>query len=251
MISYRDVEERAMPKEKKDQCRDDWFSYYVGRKLTYFMTIPLLYTNITPNQVTCVSIFMLLIGFVFNCFGKNTTCVVIAWICYFLWSLLDGVDGNIARYKKNYSKKGDLLDTIGGYLAYALFFLGMGISSFFMGSINWNIGIYYIIIGALSSISCIFPRLIYQKILAGGESYIELQKVKSDSKSFVRLLAINVTSISGGVMVVSLFSIIFNLLDVFTIVYCILNMCKMLVSIISMLKITEGNAEKKLYNTVN
>ena len=157
MIKYRDIEAKAMPPEKKEQCKDDLFSFYIGRKLTYIITIPFLYTRLTPNNVTMISILMLVVGFLVNCFANTTALMIFSWVCYFLWSLLDGVDGNMARYRKQFSKMGDIYDTMGGYAAYALMYLGMGIGAWLNpGYLQRIISLpYYIVIGAISSISSI------------------------------------------------------------------------------------------------
>lgn len=240
MITYKDIEAKAMPPEKREQCKDDLFSFYIGRKITYWMTIPFLYTRLTPNHVTFISILLLIVGFVVNCFANTKSLMLFAWLCYFLWSLLDGVDGNMARYRRQFSKMGDIYDTMGGYAAYALLFLGMGIGAYFnTGNINIIPRIYYIIFGALSSISSIFPRLIYQKIKASFKGDQGADRVRNN-KSLIRKIEMNITSISGGTMVFSFIAIVFGLLDVFTLGYCFLNIMKMVLSLYSIFRDMEN-----------
>lgn len=237
MITYKDVESKAMPPEKREQCKDDWFSFYVGRKLTYLLTIPFLYTPLTPNHVTFISIVMLIIGFGINCFANSRNLMLIAWLCYFLWSLLDGVDGNMARYRKQFSKFGDLFDTMGGYSAYALLFLGMGIGAYYQPDLIARVlpAHFYIICGAVSSLSCLFPRLIYHKLRS---TYPENGSITEavEKKSFVKILAFNILSITGGAMVMSFVAIMCNLLGIFTVVYFFLNIVSMVYSIRSIIK---------------
>jgi len=234
MISYKEIERRTMTPKKKEECKDDWFSFYIGRKITYWMTIPLLHTSITPNQITFLSIAVLVIGFIINCFANTVWLMLLAWFLYFLWSLLDGVDGNLARYKKQFSKYGDIYDTMGGYAAYALIFLGMGIGAWLNpGPINRMMREYCIVIGAVSSISSIFPRLIYQKIRAAFHDDSSAEAVRW-KRTPIRIVERNISSISGGVMVFSLSAILLRLLDVFTVLYAALNILKMIVSLHSM-----------------
>ncbi len=242
MIRYKDIEEKAMPPEKREQCKDDLFSFYIGRKITYWMTIPFLYTKLTPNHVTFISILMLVVGFVINCFANTKGLMLLAWLFYFLWSLLDGVDGNMARYRRQFSKLGDIYDTMGGYAAYALIFLGMGIGAWLNpGPIAFIPGAYFIIVGAISSISSIFPRLIYQKIKATFADDNSVDQVRQD-KSIIRKIEMNITSIAGGAMVCSFIAIILDLLDVFTIGYCFLNIMKMILSLLKIFKDMEREA---------
>lgn len=240
MITYKDIEAKAMPPEKREQCKDDLFSFYIGRKITYWMTIPFLYTKLSPNNVTFISIIMLLVGFVINCFANTKGLMLIAWLCYFLWSLLDGVDGNMARYRRQFSKMGDIYDTMGGYAAYALIFFGMGIGAWLNpGYVKSIPSGYYIILGGLSSISSIFPRLIYQKIKATFRDDEGADQVRRN-KSLIRKIEMNITSISGGTMVCSFVAIIFGLLDVFTLGYFLLNIMKMLLSLYIIFKNMEN-----------
>lgn len=237
MISYKDVENKAMPPEKREQCKDDWFSFYVGRKLTYLLTIPFLYTSLTPNHVTFISIALLIIGFGINCVAKTKALMIVAWLCYFFWSLLDGIDGNMARFRRQFSKLGDLYDTMGGYLAYALMFLGFGIGAFYMPGIMGDFlpDFSYIIMGAVSSLSCLFSRLIYQKVRV---SYPEKSTVTDvvEKKNPIKILARNILSISGGAMVVSLVAIVFNCLGLYTVAYLALNIVATIYSLRSIIK---------------
>lgn len=238
MITYKDVEDKAMPPEKRAEAKGDIFSYYVGRKLTYWMTIPLLYTNITPNTVTWISIYCLLASFGVLCFAETLPFIIIGWALFFLWSLLDGVDGNIARYKRQFSKLGDLYDTMGGYLSMALIYLGFGITAFRTGGIVEDyISIdaeWYIVFGALSSIFSIFPRLMMHKIISSYMSTDAVRSVKNKSEyGLVKRLALNVSSIAGGVMVISFVCILIGAMDVFTIAYFGLNTLKMVAALYS------------------
>ena len=231
MITYKDIESKAMPPEKREQCKDDWFSFYIGRKLTYIMTIPFLYTKLSPNNVTCLSIISLLIGFVLNCFADSTALMLIVWFLYFIWSLLDGVDGNMARYRRQFSKMGDIYDTMGGYAAYVLMYFGFGIGAWLNpGTFDFIDGEYYIIIGAFSGISSIFPRLIYQKIKASFPDSQKADNVRKN-KSIIRIIEMNITSIAGGTMVLSFVAILLGVLDIFTIFYALLNTAKMVLSL--------------------
>lgn len=240
MITYKDIEAKAMPPEKREQCKDDWFSFYIGRKLTYWMAIPFLYTKLTPNNVTSISILMLIAGFVINCFANTKRLMMVVWLCYFLWSLLDGVDGNMARYRRQFSKMGDIYDTMGGYAAYALIFLGMGIGAWLNpGYIKVIPGEYYIILGAVSSISSIFPRLIYQKIKASFKDDKGADQVRKN-KSLIRKIELNITSISGGTMVFSFIAIMFGLLDIFILGYCFINIMKMVLFLYSIFRDMEN-----------
>lgn len=68
----------------------------------------------------------------------------------------DGIDGNIARYKNLKSEKGDLLDTLGGYLAIVLIILGMGNAAYYEKTILFGSKIFPIVIAELSAAFTLF-----------------------------------------------------------------------------------------------
>ena len=97
MITPKEIEQKTMSPEKRKSAKNDYFAFYIGRPLSYVLTIPFLYTNISPNAVSLISIIPLVIGFLLMCFGTGKEILVVGWLLFFLWNLLDGVDGNIAR----------------------------------------------------------------------------------------------------------------------------------------------------------
>ncbi len=233
MITYKDVENRVMPPEKRAESRHDFFSFYVGRKITYIMTIPFLYTNISPNMITGLSIIMLLIGFPVFCFAETKMTLLIGWLLFFLWSLLDGVDGNVARYKHQFSKIGDIYDTMGGYMAIALMYFAAGAAAAhghaeLMGLSRES----YIILGGLSSISGIFPRLMMHKVISSFMDNSIVKDIQDKAQyGIVKIAALNVTSISGGSMVFLLAAVLTERLDIYTLAYFGLNFLKMVISL--------------------
>ena len=246
MITYKDVENKVMPPEKKISAKNDILAYYVGRKISYLMTIPLLYTSITPNTVTWISVLMLLVGFVLFCLVSNIENLIYGWLFFLLWNLLDGVDGNIARYKSWFSKLGEAYDAMGGYAAIALIYLATGIAASHFPGLYWQkLGInneWLIILGALSSLFGLFPRLMLHKIATSLHNFDLIKDLKGNGKIGVfRLIAINISSITGGVMLLLLFAVIYRFLDVFTVFYCILNALKMILALHILLKKVEKN----------
>lgn len=159
----------------------------------------------------------------------------------FLWNLLDGVDGNVARYKKQFSPLGSVYDAMSGYIAMIISFFSWGIAACHNGGILASFNIpaeLYIILGALSGIFVIFPRFIMHKAITtvGDESKVAGIKDKSEY-GLVKLVALNLTSISGFVQVFMLIAILINMLDLFTIGYFVLNFLVMIASLKSIFKV--------------
>ena len=114
MITPKQIEEATMTSEKRASAKNDYFAFYIGRPLSYVLTVPFLYTNITPNTISLISVIPIIIGFVFTYTAQTKEVLLIAWSMFFLWNLLDGVDGNVARYKKQFSKMGSVYDAMSG-----------------------------------------------------------------------------------------------------------------------------------------
>lgn len=241
MITPKEIEKKTMSPEKKKSAKNDYFAFYVGRPLSYILTIPFLYTKISPNAVSLISIVPLIIGFALMCVGRTTGILVVGWSCFFLWNLLDGVDGNIARYKKQFSKMGSVYDAMSGYVAMVLSFFAWGVAA------AHNPGLFqsivqipldaYIILGALSGVFVIFPRFIMHKAITTLGNANSMDSVKDKSEyGFAKLVALNLTSISGFVQVLMLIAVLFEITDLFTIGYFALNALVMIVSLRSIFK---------------
>lgn len=242
MITPKKIEQKTMNPDKKASAKNDYFAFYIGRPLSYVLTIPFLYTNISPNTVSIISIVPIIIGFILMSVGTTKKILFIGWFCFFIWNLLDGVDGNIARYKKQFSKMGSVYDAMSGYIAMVLSFFGWGVAAahnpgYIQNFLQLPVDLY-IILGALSGIFVIFPRFIMHKAITtlGNENAMDSVKDKSNY-GFIKLVALNLTSISGFVQVLMLIAIILNMLDLFTLGYFLINLLVMLISLRSIFKV--------------
>ncbi|HEU6877026.1 TPA: CDP-alcohol phosphatidyltransferase family protein [Streptococcus pneumoniae] len=228
----KDIERKTMSPAKKAMAKNDYFAFYVGRPLSYLLTVSFVKTNITPNQISYLSIIPLIVGFIIMIFTTDFVVLLLAWFLFFLWNLLDGVDGNLARYREQYSKDGSVVDAMAGYVAMVLTYFGAGIVAAHLTDSD-----IYIILGALSGISLIFPRLVMHKYIntvAQDESVSSI-KDKSDFNT-IKILALNMTSITGIPQVLLLLTILTNQWVLFTLVYFTINFLLMIFSLYSLFK---------------
>lgn len=240
MITPKQIEAATMNPEKRASAKNDIFAFYVGRPITYLLTIPFLYTNISPNAVSWISFIPVIAGLLLFWFGNNIVFYIFGWFAFFLWSMLDGVDGNIARYKKQFSKMGDTLDAAVGYYAMALIPLAGGIAAAHNpGFISEMLGLHsdvYIMLGALSGFWVVLPRLIMHKgINSTGQKNIGGVKDKK-SFSLPKIIALNITSVPGLVQILLLVSVFFTTYDIYTLGYFVVNTLVMLMSLRSIFK---------------
>ncbi|MDN7145080.1 CDP-alcohol phosphatidyltransferase family protein [Liquorilactobacillus mali] len=240
MINPSDIEKKTMTQEKRKMAKNDYIAYYFGRKLSYILTIPFLYFNISPNVISIISMVPILIGFFLFLIGHSSVMFFGGWVFLFLWNLIDGVDGNVARYKEQYSAMGSVYDAMSGYLAMVMTFFAAGLGAAHQSGvlIFWGFNAeFYIICGALSGILVIFPRLIMQKAIVtlGNSSGVSSVKDKA-TFGFFKVIALNLSSVTGGAQFLLLLAVLFNLLDIYTIFYLFFNMAIAVVSLISIFR---------------
>lgn len=234
MITLRDIANKTMTSEKRAESQNNYFAFYIGRPLSYLLTIPFLYTNITPNMVSIISIVPNIVGFILMGIGNSKATLLCGWGCFFLWNLLDGVDGNIARFKKLSSPIGGVYDAMSGYTALAFSFFAFGIAAAHHSVLTdlFLSAEAYIVLGALSSIFTLFPRLVMHRALTSLRSSNSVDSLMKKSEyGIIKIIALNLTSPSGFIQVIMLVSIIFNVMDWFTLFYCLVNFLIMIVAL--------------------
>ena len=236
-MRIKEVYNIAMPIEKrKEEKFNVWVSLFV-RPFSILLTFFLLKTRIKPITITAISIIFSLLGFMFLAFGGSIVFALIGWSMFFLWAVLDGVDGNLARCQKACSKRGDLWDTTGGYAAMVLIYFSAGIASFYDNNLCSLFDSHYLLIlGGATALFSIFPRLVMHK---KKSAQIDSESVKalSDKKafSFSKIVAMNLISPSGFMQVIFLICIIFHLLNFFIVFYAFINFCIMCLSLYRLL----------------
>ena len=212
--------------------------YFVVRPLSILFTKPILKTPISPVQVTFVSMLATLVGFALLGFGQSVEVRIYGWIGFFVWAVLDCVDGNVARCKGLASERGALWDATGGYMALSLIFFAVGIAAYYDTSMIECLDKHlYIVIGGLTSLMSLFPRLVMQKKKA-DEKGDDTVKAVGDKASFSlpKIIALNLESAIGFMQVVVLLGIIFHFLNIFIVCYFILNVIIMVYSLYTLLK---------------
>lgn len=240
MIRPRDIKQKTMTPKKKAIAFNDFFAFYVGRPLSYVLTIPFIYIKMQPKTITIISMLFPILGFFFFAFGNSKIIFILGWIMFFIWNLLDGVDGNVARYTDATSKIGSVYDAMSGYMAmfFTFFSTGLGASRSTQGLQNIIViePSWLIILGALSGTFMLFPRLIMHKKISVymNDSIVKGVKDKSGF-GIIKIVALNLESVSGGAQVLMLIGIVFNVLNLYTLGYFLFNLLVMIVSLSSIL----------------
>lgn len=236
-MTLKEIREKTLPPAKRQTEKWDIWSY-VNRPVSYVVTKWLLNTKVSPTQVTVWSVIACIPAFGFLAFGKTTELMLLGWFFYFVWVVLDCVDGGLARCREQSSKMGELWDAFGGYVCTIAVYFSAGIAAFY--DVNrFEIGESYwqIIIGASTAIFAILPRLIMQKkknLNIDSDSVTSL----ADKHNFglAQLIAMNVISCGGMMQVFLLLSIVFHVINIFNIFYFVIMLMFMLKTLYALLK---------------
>lgn len=237
-MTYKEAYEKVLPEHKRREEKYNILVSTVIRPITIYMTLPFIETKVKPTTITKVSILFSCLGFFLLAFGKMMTFKLLGWASIFMWVLLDGVDGNLARCSNQCSSLGDLWDTMGGYAAMVLIYFGAGIAAFYDKNMLPFCDAYWLIIlGGSSALFSIFPRLVMHK-KKSSEGNSRAVKSLSDKKSFgiANIMVMNFVSPSGFMQIFLLASILFHLLNWFILGYFAITFAVMMISLYKLLK---------------
>lgn len=170
---------------------DGWASRYLNRPISTRISRVLVYTDITPNQFTFITGLLAFIPVYFVLKGGYWNWLIGATI-YHLASVLDGVDGEIARMKMLHSKFGQWLDTIFDFTSMVAVLIALVISvqnpehnqPFYIQNAGW--AALFAAIGAILSI--VIYNIRYKR---EGTFYIPYAYLSSESRWAKALAKIN------------------------------------------------------------
>jgi phosphatidylglycerophosphate synthase len=207
----------------------------VVRKLSFLFTYVFINIGFSPWLASVLSVFVALAGSILLML-PNYVCVVIGMILVEFWLILDCVDGNIARCKKESSEMGSFIDALSGYYISAFVYLGTGVAAYNFSPLE-NYKFAFVIIGAISAISGLLSRLIHQKYtytimflekmhpeMATPEEEVENKR----SLQYIRSRMDKEIGISGLFMPFLIVSAVFNLFGIITVFYCMFQVSALL-----------------------
>ena len=136
----------------------------IFRLLGFFIALLLRKTSVTPNNVTILSMILGLFSGYFLYIRDYITGAILI----FLANLLDCVDGQLARLKKQFSPVGRILDGFADYVTYVSSYVGLA-----FGLTNHYDDITYLFIGLFAGASTIIQASIfddYRNIFIGNKN---------------------------------------------------------------------------------
>jgi phosphatidylglycerophosphate synthase len=126
---------------------ESWLSQKFERKVSLAITRRLLYTRITPNQISIASI---LLG-VFSTFlflGESRILHVLGGLFLVFSSIVDGCDGELARLRFQESRFGSWLDFLGDNVVHVSIFFCIGLGLTLRGE-----GTVYLVLGCVAALA--------------------------------------------------------------------------------------------------
>jgi len=119
-------------KELKKICQNrriPWYGRTFKRKISIYLTYLFLHTPITANQVTLLFVIIGLMGALLLATGSRGYLIMGAFLL-FLHTILDSVDGEVARYRKTVSSTGIFLELMGHNIVYPSVFICLSFGAY-------------------------------------------------------------------------------------------------------------------------
>jgi phosphatidylglycerophosphate synthase len=172
----------SLPPEKRRA--NGWWDRLALRPLSYPVTWLALACGLSPNAVTWIGVLFALAGGALFALAGG----VLQWAGLgglFVFSVLDAVDGNMARTLKKPNPWGSWTDAAGGYIAYTATLLALGVAAERAGGFLGTGGLC-IFLGGFSAAAnmlmraCVQSRKAFQTVMegvpakapAGGEKWL-------------------------------------------------------------------------------
>jgi len=122
-----------------EACRkpvDGIVSRHLNRHVSLFVSRRIVGLPFTPNHVSAVTFLFGLAG-ALSCARGGYWAFLVGTVLFQLNSILDGVDGELARVRYQQSKLGEWVDTIGDDSSNVLFYAGLAVGVSRMPDVAW------------------------------------------------------------------------------------------------------------------
>jgi len=131
------------PDTQSESYHADWSNKertYFSRNISFFISYALRDAPITPNQVTMFWVLLGSVGALFLACPHYGVSIVGIVMLYVSW-ILDNVDGELARYNKEFSDEGNFSDMVGHQTIFPLIFGSLTFLMYLQQESVWLIGV--------------------------------------------------------------------------------------------------------------
>lgn len=221
-VNYKEFEQKALKQ------KDNWWCTNVLRKISTRISwmIVNIWPNITPNQITVVGGCIGVVGAILLTIPSQVA-LVVGSLILLLWTILDALDGEIARFTGKSSLAGAFLDNMFDHVILALIFAALTIHLIFVEASS-----VVIILGIIATSFFILGRLSLgirsenllkgdiRLIMLGGTPKDEIQRFKEKLSNPIAKMGVFIVNsydfvirnynIIHIVLVFSVFNIVFK-----------------------------------------
>ena len=214
------------PKSKRKN--DTIFCRFFLRPLSFVFSSFFTLLGIGANAVSIISLFFSIYscGFLVAFYFSNLNVFFYLSIAsFFVWAILDCVDGNIARSIKK-EKYGDFLDAVAGYIYPGIYFSILGLCSCKTENITFlEFNNLILLLSILAGTSIITLILANKKFEENSLSYLEQsESVNKEQKNTIFNIAKRLWSefsFGGFMPLIILLGFIFKVLNLVVLIYSI------------------------------
>jgi phosphatidylserine synthase len=211
---------RAVCQTPESSQNDSWYGKLFGRRISIYFTKLFLYTPLSGNGITLLWCTIDLIAAYLLLF-PNYWNAILASLLLQLAYVLDGTDGEVSRYRKTSSLKGEYLDRLCHNISYPAIISAITLNVFYQTNLN-----SYLILGLVAVIFFLLSWLvdleyckIHSKVKYEARTSIN-QKIENKYVLFIGQAIFKITGIDAIILLILILSI-FNLLNYFIILYSI------------------------------
>lgn len=141
-------------KRRKGFDQELFFVKYIYRPISFPLTVPFLVMGVSANQATILNGFLVFISFILINLTPGYL-EVMGVLAYFLFFVMDFIDGNIARFHNWTSFMGKILDGFVDTLGY-LVFLAVGLKVYLTQSGLFVDSKWYFLLGLVATLFEVF-----------------------------------------------------------------------------------------------
>jgi phosphatidylglycerophosphate synthase len=160
----------SLPPERRKT--NGYWDRLAVRPVSYPLTWLALACGLSPNAVTWIGVCFVLAGAALFALAEGAW----QWVgvgALFVFCVLDAVDGNMARTLKKPNPWGSWTDATGGYIAYTVTLLALGLAAERGGSFRGPGGLCVFLGGFAASANmltraCVQSRKVFQTLMEGG-----------------------------------------------------------------------------------
>ena len=142
MESIAELKRICHPEHKNKEARGN-INLFLMRKVSIYLTWIFLHVPVTPNQISVLSLFMVILAGILLGTGRIAVALVGVFLIHFS-QVLDCVDGEIARYKQQHSINGMFLSWIASNITNAAKWFGLGFYCYFNSG-----NVFYVLLAGL------------------------------------------------------------------------------------------------------